>query len=157
MTHVTYKRFLGRRIEEIRESLGMTQQEFAEALGAPQGQPQVSRWERGEVRPQQKTLRTIAELVGEGVEIFAPPKDLLSSLEPDASYSASPDGSPAEQLIYYFSEPAALRRFAREIGAKDLIKMAYTIAIDDGWPEGEIRKLDAWRRDLLGPDEAIED
>jgi hypothetical protein len=61
----------------------------------------------------------------------------------------SPDGSPAEQLMYALGVRAGLRRMARELTTKDLITAAYTIALDDRWPPDEMRKLDAWRDAIL--------
>lgn len=50
-------------ITALRESLGMTQTELGEQLGV--AKLTVSRWERGQVRPRDKTLDTLKKLVAE--------------------------------------------------------------------------------------------
>jgi hypothetical protein len=59
----------------------------------------------------------------------------------------------SDQLIEMLSQKNALRRMAQTISDKDLVKVAYAIAIDDGWSEEEMKQLDVWRREILG-DEA---
>ena len=61
-----------------------------------------------------------------------------------------PTGSPAERLIYYFSHPDAVRQLGPAVSVEDRVKAAYAIAIEDGWAEAEIDKLDRWRREALG-------
>lgn len=59
------------KIKEIRkERLDLTQAEFAEALGAPESQSQVSQWETGKVMPSEETLTKIADLAGLRLHYF---------------------------------------------------------------------------------------
>lgn len=50
------------RIKEIRERLGLTQQEFAEALGCTQGN--VGHYERGQMMPPERAC-ALADFAGE--------------------------------------------------------------------------------------------
>lgn len=61
---------IGEKIKEIRIRKGLSQLDLAERLGMPQGQAEVSRWERGVRRPGYEKMLEIAKLVGRGVEIF---------------------------------------------------------------------------------------
>lgn len=61
---------VSQKIREIRNDLGMTQKQFAEALGAPESQGQVSRWENAAVVPEEDTLRKIAELADKPEDYF---------------------------------------------------------------------------------------
>jgi transcriptional regulator with XRE-family HTH domain len=55
-------------IRSLRKHLGLTQEEFAEVLGAAEGQAMVSRWETGKTRPSERHLVRIAELAGVKVD-----------------------------------------------------------------------------------------
>jgi transcriptional regulator with XRE-family HTH domain len=71
------------RILELRQSLGLTQSEFASLLGVPDST--VSRWERGEVQPSCKHLSNMYDLgieYGEEPEFFAEPSDSYSPPNP---------------------------------------------------------------------------
>lgn len=57
-------------VKDIRESLGLTQAEFAQKLGTTQ--IGVSRWETGNVSPGIDYLRKIAELGGCAIEDITP-------------------------------------------------------------------------------------
>lgn len=61
---------IGEKIEEIRKRAGKSQHALAEYLGMPKGQPEISRWERGRLRPSFERLHQIAALEGMGAEIF---------------------------------------------------------------------------------------
>jgi transcriptional regulator with XRE-family HTH domain len=64
---------LGELIRRTRLNLGLSQHDFASALGAEAGQAQVSKWEKGRVRPTIQTLDAIARLAGmELVELVGP-------------------------------------------------------------------------------------
>ena len=147
---------IAKKIRSLRYRLGMNQADFAEALGMPGGQSLVSRWEKGKVVPSMKTLMKLEDLGQEDdptYELLQDAQDVLvAENRPLSGYEPSPDGSPAEQLIYYFTVPETMRTVVKRAGVRAIISLAYTTALDDGWPEEEIRKLDAWRRDLLGPD-----
>ena len=49
-------------LKEARKRAGLTQAEFAERAGRPQSQ--ISRWERGDVRPSLETLRDLVRACG---------------------------------------------------------------------------------------------
>lgn len=51
----------GHRLKFARERLGLSQGDFAEAMGAPQ--QHVSRWENGHVDPNSYTLKAMARLL----------------------------------------------------------------------------------------------
>ena len=61
---------LGKQIRLLRVRLGLKQSEFAEALGSPKGQSEVSKWESGEVRPGQEKLQAIARLAHVPMRMF---------------------------------------------------------------------------------------
>lgn len=67
------KKEIGRRIREIREGLGLEQDQFAELLQVRAGQPQVSRWENGENQPVTETLLKIARLADGDLGLFQVP------------------------------------------------------------------------------------
>ena len=99
----------------------------------------------GETSPQSTTLDKLDDLLerlGEG-EGGAPERTMG-----ERAYSADPDGSPAEQLIYYYSRPHLLRRFAGTPTELDGVKAAYETALDMDLPREEMEKLDAWREDV---------
>lgn len=54
-----------RKIREIRQNLGMSQAEFASAIGAAQGS--VSKWETGKEQPRSEALRRIAQFTGQNL------------------------------------------------------------------------------------------
>jgi transcriptional regulator with XRE-family HTH domain len=54
---------LGDHIKRARLQLGMSQTEFAQALGAKAGQAQVSKWENGKVLATPETIEAIAGLI----------------------------------------------------------------------------------------------
>ena len=55
---------IGSRIRAARESANLTQQQLADAVGAPGGRQQVSGWETGLRTPRRETLERIAEVLG---------------------------------------------------------------------------------------------
>ncbi len=57
---------LGRNIKKVRESLGLSQKEFAHKIGL-NGHAPVSRYEVGHVRPDSEVLERIAALAGQTV------------------------------------------------------------------------------------------
>ncbi len=61
---MNHGRQLPRFIRELRHSLQLTQQQFAEALGAS-GQDLVSQWETGDSRPQRTWVEKIGRLANE--------------------------------------------------------------------------------------------
>lgn len=67
---------IGDRIRQLREMSGITQKQLAaEVLGAEHLQPNISRWERGEVMPQLATLYRIARFFGvslAGLGVYEP-------------------------------------------------------------------------------------
>lgn len=58
----------GKRIEERRRLLDLTQQELADLLGVRQGT--ISKWERGERRPSHHYIPLIAKTLGTSPEIL---------------------------------------------------------------------------------------
>lgn len=64
-------------------------------------------------------------------------------------WEARRKGSPAEQLIYMVQHPEMLRRFSGTPSMKDAVKAAFAIAVDEDFPDEEMDKLQAWRRDVL--------
>lgn len=64
------KEEIGEEISRIMNRLGMNQFQFAEALGIPGSQAQVSKWIRGLVRPHDETLEKIAELGNVPISVF---------------------------------------------------------------------------------------
>jgi DNA-binding transcriptional regulator YiaG len=72
-------------IRQLRQQLGMTQEEFAHALGITVGT--VNRWENGRFRPSKLARATILEFarrhgvqVGESREVDGPESDIDKSL-----------------------------------------------------------------------------
>lgn len=61
---------IGKKIREIREQAGLSQQQLSERLGMQKGQAEISRWERGERRPGYEALADIAYIGGKDVSIF---------------------------------------------------------------------------------------
>lgn len=61
---------VAQKIKELRSDMSLTQKEFAEAIGAPESQSQVSLWESGKVLPQPDTLRRMAQVAGKGMDYF---------------------------------------------------------------------------------------
>lgn len=53
---------MGKRIATIRQHLGLTQQEFANKFSPPASKAAVSRWESGDRKPSNETLKQIAEM-----------------------------------------------------------------------------------------------
>lgn len=72
---------LGSTISELRKKKGITQVELAESLGVHQSH--ITRWESDRVRPRQKTLDRLAELLDTSVEelIIGGRAALVSSLQ----------------------------------------------------------------------------
>ncbi|MFG1659111.1 helix-turn-helix domain-containing protein [Micromonospora chersina] len=52
------------RLRHLREARSLSQQEVADRLGSPVTAHQVSRWERGQVVPQPRTRRALAQVLG---------------------------------------------------------------------------------------------
>jgi transcriptional regulator with XRE-family HTH domain len=129
--------------ELVREAMARVahidnQTEKARRLGISEST--VRRWLAGEVAlPLRKGTR-------EPLERFVTYSDELGA---DLEAGSEPR-TPAEELLHYLGVRAGLRRVARELTDKDLIAVAYTIARKDSWPLEELRKLDAWRDDILG-------
>lgn len=59
-----HKAAIGRCVEHARKSLGWSQKELADALGADRDVAQVSRWESGKERPQFDVLWAVEALRG---------------------------------------------------------------------------------------------
>lgn len=59
---------IGKRIQEIRVSLGYTLEEFGENLTPPASKSNVSRWEKGKNIPNKARLLSIAKLGGVSTE-----------------------------------------------------------------------------------------
>ena len=64
------------KVLEARRKLGLTQEEFAAALGVPGSQSQVSLWEKGKVAPSVDTLKRISKLAGLRLDDFVDWYDL---------------------------------------------------------------------------------
>lgn len=59
---------LGHRIKGLRRQKGLTQQEFAAALGVTQ--PTVHRWEKGAFTPDDKMLEVLSDMAGVPTAVF---------------------------------------------------------------------------------------
>lgn len=115
------------------------QTEKARRLGVSEST--VRRWLSGEIAvPLRRSTREPLERFLRG-----------ESRDPDATEPGS-DHQPtaAEELLDHLRQRAGLRRVARELTDKDLIAVAYTIARKDNWTLDELKKLDAWRNEILG-------
>lgn len=74
---------LGSTISDLRKKKGLTQVDLAESLGVHQSH--ITRWESDRVRPRQKTLDRLAELLDASVEelLVGGREALASSLQID--------------------------------------------------------------------------
>lgn len=66
-------------IKQYREDMSMTQAQLAAALGVPQNN--VSRWERGTIKPSVDTLRKLADVFGCRLDDITPAVRQLKSKE----------------------------------------------------------------------------
>lgn len=116
---------LGGRIREVRRRLKKSQEEFARALGAEAGQAQVSKWERGHVRPSPETLEAIAELAGLPLEEFAG----LGELAERREVAAAEGGTP---MTHNHGADDGAGRSPREwVG--EMIQLVVTSSLNERW------------------------
>lgn len=108
---------IGRMIREIREALGMTQGEFAHALGIPGSQSQVSLWERGRVMPVTDTLHAVAELGGGSIGMFT--KHELREASFVAMESSEPYGSDEDAVYALVVDPNLARRVVGKVAPEE--------------------------------------
>lgn len=76
-------RTLGRRLREARQARGMTQAELGAALGLEDensAAPRISRYERGDRMPDEKTMEALAEKLGLPVAYFHATSDILAEV-----------------------------------------------------------------------------
>lgn len=76
-------RTLGRRLREARQARGMTQAELGAALGLEDensAAPRISRYERGDRMPDEKTMEALAERLGLPVAYFHATSDILAEV-----------------------------------------------------------------------------
>lgn len=74
-------RTLGRRLREARQARGMTQAELGAALGLEDensAAPRISRYERGDRMPDEKTMDALASALGLPVAYFHASSDALA-------------------------------------------------------------------------------
>lgn len=74
---------IGDRIRAAREKAGLSQRELADQIPGKADGGQVSKWERGEHRPSDDTLKAIAQALGRDIAWF-------HSREPDKSHTPDP-------------------------------------------------------------------
>ncbi|KQR18049.1 MULTISPECIES: helix-turn-helix domain-containing protein [Xanthomonas] len=76
-------RTLGRRLREARQARGMTQAELGAVLGLEDensAAPRISRYERGDRMPDEKTMDALAEALGLPVAYFYAASDPLAEV-----------------------------------------------------------------------------
>lgn len=76
-------RTLGRRLREARQARGMTQAELGAALGLEDensAAPRISRYERGDRMPDEKTMDALANALGLPVAYFYAASDTLAEV-----------------------------------------------------------------------------
>lgn len=99
-------------IKQYREDKGMTQAEFAAALGVHQNN--VSRWERGVITPSVETLRKMAEVFGCRMDDIAPAVRKLKAKDiftPEAYEGLTPEERRRELKIQQACEYSGWRRY----------------------------------------------
>jgi transcriptional regulator with XRE-family HTH domain len=97
---------LGDRLVELRKTLGITQVELARRMGSTQ--PAMARIEKGEMKPNLRTLARYGEAIGQRVEVAFTPVD--------RARSKSPDSDDALDKVAIDDVPDALAQVRRQLG-----------------------------------------
>lgn len=87
--------------------------------------------------PSRETLELLAEAYGVTVDYL---------LRGDDTSGTSGRMSPADELIRVLDHPSGVRGVLdKRVSSSDLVRVAYSIAIDRGFSPEEMAKLDRWR------------
>jgi transcriptional regulator with XRE-family HTH domain len=136
----------------IEHKLGVTHTEFATRLGVKR--QLLSRWiNDADNPPSEASLQRIAATAGvtaAWLRYGGETETVASSTpmmvrEPRATY-----GAEIEDLLDLMGVQGGLRRAFREHEPKDLVRVVYQVAIDDGWPKDKMAELDRLRERILG-------
>lgn len=137
-------------VKEIREELGMSQELFAEALGMPKGQAEVSRWERAKRRPGPKKMMTMARMIGKDVSIFQVRRPPLAGVVWGMTAATIPsyDMRQVIEALGTFT-PEMLRRQAGEPGGAVLVRAFKKACADADWDLETRNAVDGYLNHLL--------
>ncbi|MGM9998621.1 MAG: helix-turn-helix transcriptional regulator [Candidatus Bruticola sp.] len=94
---MNYKIFVGEKIKEAREALGIEQKELASKLEV--SVQAANQWEKGKIFPRLDKLVTIAELTGQKLSFFF---DVKSKLEPCYEQKSESLSADEKELVQIF-------------------------------------------------------
>lgn len=136
---------LSQRLRDLMEANGWTGERLAELLGIPGSQAQVSRWTTGRVRPQERTLRRIAELAGVPITYFQEE----AGENGEAAGGGAEDVDPVQELMDELSDPAAVRAYGPlGLTVDQVMRGAMEHATRNGWGPEQLARLSALRETL---------
>ena len=137
------KELLGKQIREIRTGMGLSQADFAKALGLEASQAQVSKWERGKEGASYETLLKIAKAAGlPDLGVFEDPGDAPGGGGGPVR-ERGPGYADAPTLASLFSDATDLDELLQALEPGALLQAAYAAAKERGWNEGRLAQLDA--------------
>lgn len=147
------------RVREIRKRrLQKTQAELAAALGYSRAET-ISDWERGATEPPPEKLQELAELAGMTYDeafggLRSGVRERMSAYDPGHELA---EFGEAEQWLRSLLAPDSLRRMARTLEGRSVIKGLRGIVADLEWPPEKKKAADALLSEALldeGPPES---
>lgn len=63
--------------------------------------------------------------------------------------TGGPEDAPASELATFLGQRAGLEQILALLDSRDLLRIAYSLAVTGGWSRDDLRQLDGWRDHIL--------